>query len=336
MQPTEPPWDELSDGIGRWIGERIEAMTPAFASLLAAAGNAQAVVKLGLEPADEALLAAGKRVLCRHGDRSWWLRRVVRGDAVWLLSQEVTAFERANAAIFAAARVRALGEIAGVLVHDLGNHLSAGLGLAGLLREQVADADDRRILDQLQQVAQSGARMARVLADLLRRDPRHRGASRLEDVVEDVLTVVRPAAVPAAIAIEVAVHAAPDVRADRADATQALLLGILDLLRCQPRRLAIEVGVAERAPANGRGRASGVVLVRAHGVTELAAAALTQRTAGAVSELPDAAQQRGRAEDGIAVAALLQRWLGGDLAVRREGEQLVVDYAWPAARSPFD
>ncbi|MBX3464702.1 MAG: hypothetical protein KF830_16150 [Planctomycetes bacterium] len=261
-------------------------------------------------PDERARLAGGAPVTVHAEDRTCVVRCAAAHGTTWVVAQAPDS-DTVPAAL-AAARVRALGELAGSLAHELNNLFGAAMGTAAMLEANAADAADRRLAGELQRGAARGAVVARTLVRLLVATPRQRRDIAAAELVEGAVALCARAAAQKGVELRVAVAAdLPPVRCLVDEASQALVQGLLGLLAQGARRLAVEVAAC--VAAAGGGRARPCVRVR------IAAEAVAPATA-----TPGLDGWRD-------LAALVLRRAGGDLVVAATPTGCQVDYLWPVA-----
>lgn len=326
----------LRDGLATLdAGGRVEPHNEAMRELLAAAGGprgpARDLAGLGLAEAQRAELRAGGCLAVQFGARHWHLR-CVPGDraSAWLVANETTAEQRAGAAVAELARLRGLAAAAGNLVHDFNNLLNSCIGLAGHVRPHMHDPLDQRILRELEHGTQQGAQLARAMARLLVRGSGERATVPSTALVDDALALSAKAAGQRGVQLAVERSAsAPVVRTVVAEAVQALWHGLMALVDRQPRALRIVLDAAEAAIGNGRVRPCARLCITSSGLEAEARDELLGLVKGAPGLI--AALGRSPLAPGLAAAVFVQGRLGGELRAEAVGEDLLLEYRWPAA-----
>lgn len=325
----------LRDGLATLdAGGRVEPHNEAMRELLAAAGGPRAAVDdlpgLGLGKAAQAELRAGGCIAVQFGARHWQLRCARAGASAWLVASETTAEQRAGAAVAELARLRGLAAAAGNLVHDFNNLLNSCIGLAGHVRPHMPDPLDQRILRELEHGTQQGAQLARAMARLLVRGTGERATVPSTALVDDALALSAKAAGQRGVQLAVERSAsAPVVRTVVAEAVQALWHGLMALVDRQPRALRIVLDAAEAAIGDGRVRPCARLCITSSGLEAEARDELLGLVKGAPGLI--AALGRSPLAPGLAAAVFVQGRLGGELRAEAVGEDLLLEYRWPAA-----
>jgi signal transduction histidine kinase len=301
--PAAPfPFEALTDGV---------AQVDADGSLRPQNDAMRALLAAWSPDADQLLqLVAGERLQVVAAGREHELCCVAHGDRRWLVARAIDGAERAAAAEFAAARVRQLGDLAASIAHDLNNLLGSAMGLASVLEASTTDAAERRLIGELQRGAARGATMTRGLARMLKVGPRQRVVVAAADLVDEVLALGHRSA--SQHQAEFTVRAAadlPGIRVVAAEATQALLHGIVALIEAGGRRIAVEADAIDVAVAGGRERRC-----------------LRVRVSAACP--PPPATSTPAAWQAMATLAL--RRMGGDFVAAVDAGGCRFDYVWPA------
>lgn len=336
MSSSDVPSVLVRDGFARVDASgRLSPANEPMRELLRAAGrDGQEIVNLDELPCDEAgraALRAGEPVALTIADRGWSLRCSSVDGVTWLTAVERTAVADGQAALQAAARARALADIAGSIAHDLNNQFSAVLGLATQIGAHVRDAGERRLLDDLVRGTRVGAQMLAALAKSLRRARGARERVSPGVLLDDALAITRKTAHAAGIelAVELATDV-PEVNTVAIDAAHALLQGLLAVLACGPQTIRIDAAGVDHALAGGRVRRCARVAIVGLGVEPGAASTLV----AALGSSPDALVGLVRSRQSpteVLGALLVQRRLGGDIVAGRVADRLQLDYYWPAA-----
>lgn len=325
----------LRDGLARLdAGGRVEPHNEPMRELLAAAGGPRGAARdlagLGLAKAQQAELLAGGCLVLQFGARHWQLRCGGAGASAWLVASETTAEQRAGAAVAELARLRGLAAAAGNLVHDFNNLLNSCIGLAGHVRPHMHDPLDQRILRELEQGTQHGAQLARAMARLLVRGTGERATVPSTTLVDDALALTAKAAGQRGVQLAVErSEAAPVVRTVVAEAVQALWHGLMALVDRQPRALRVVLDAAEVAIGDGRVRPCARLCITSSGLEAEARDELLGLVKGAPGLI--AALGRSPLAPGLAAAVFVQGRLGGELRAEATGEELRLEYRWPAA-----
>ena len=302
-----------------------------MAELLALAGSGGAVTlqHLGVFGDPASGLLAGDEVELHLALRSWRACTVATGEERWLVVHEITAQERAASATIELARLRALAAAVGNLVHDFNNHLNAALGLASIMRPVVHDPRDLQVLDSLVVGTQQGAQLARSIARLLTKAMGDRSVVPAATVVDEAVAIATKAAAQRSVSLVVpAVGKSPLVRTIVPEAVQALWQGLLAVIERAPRRNGVVLEAMSQPLGGARVRSLARVRLSITGLSAPVAAELSLL----VRSDPGMVLVLGRAPlaPSLATAALVQRRLGGDLCAATVGDQLQIDYLWPA------
>ena len=318
VKPSNDRWqlplDELSDAIGRLDSNgRIEPCNRLMSDLLEL---------VGVERFDElpaAFVAARGFRQLEHAGVTWVL---AGGDC------------DGHGVRLQNARVRWLGELSGWITHDLSNLLLSGVALADTLMPVAEKVEDRSLLTELDQGIRRSTTMTRVLANLLRRDPRQWQPRSVADLAEDAVSILRKHAAKQRIDLEVEVATSASVCVPEAEVVQALLAGTIRGLRAGPARLRVEVREVTTALAGGRERAAVALRI-------VAAPARREVVAETLAVVGDAARPiTGAAAstaggDELFHARLVMARCGGELVAAANGEDLTLEYRLPTtSRSP--
>jgi len=296
---------------------------------------AQVAARLdGLPLVDDELaeLVRGAPVLMQEGERAWELSHHRVEDQRWLIARDVTDRERLRATVHAAARSRSLGELAASLAHDLNNQLSSALALCAELSLHAQDEADIQCIRDVENGTKIGAAALTALARMLTRTPARRDRVVISELLDESLSIVRKLFQQRCIGIDLVSSAQPlYVRVVVTDVVHAMLASLRALADLSPDSVQLEVDKRCIALADGRPRDYVVVRVLAREVARERAAAF----AGVVELQPGSLHHVAAgsiASPEILDAALLQRRLGGDLMSRVDGDELTLEFCWPAAR----
>jgi len=294
--------------------------------------HAVALGDLPLAAADRGDLEAGDVVLFHAEDAVWELTlREVDGRR-WLTARDVTDREQRQAAVFAAMRSRALGELAASLAHDLNNQFHASLALAGELSFLATDPDDIESIRDLERGTKIGATALGALSRMLSRTPARRERVAVKEVLEEALAIVRKAYQQAGVELSVEIpDALPAVRLVQVDEVYSLCAVLYTVLGMKPSSARLDV--ARRAPASAEARARDYVVARFEflGLSGEDAETLAASVVMQEGSLRRFVAHRGLLQ-GVLSAAFLQRRLGGDLESEADGGRLVVAFSWPVSR----
>lgn len=308
------PLELLAEGVASVAPDGVlTAQNGAMRSLLAASGG-DTLSALVVDAADRARLDTGAAVVVAVGGRPFEL--VLHGDtaARWCVARDVAARERVEAVELAAARLRLLAGQAASIVHDFNNLLGSTVGLASLLVTNTANADERRLLEELQRGSQRTATLVRGLARLLQLTPRRWQTVPVTDLVDEATALVRRIAVMQSTAWETTgATQLPPIRVVPAEVSQQLVQGFVTALDRRPQRVVVDATTLPLALAGGRQRPCVRVRVAA---TDCALADGFEAAEG-VSWHP--------------LAALVMARMGGALDVTATAGELTIDYVWPAA-----
>lgn len=294
--------------------------------------HAGALGDLPLAAADRGDLEAGDVVLFHAEDAVWELTlRGVDGRR-WLTARDVTDREQRQAAVFAAMRSRALGELAASLAHDLNNQFHASLALAGELSFLATDPDDIESIRDLERGTKIGATALGALSRMLSRMPARRERVAVKEVLEEALAIVRKAYQQAGVELSVEIpDALPAVRLVQVDVVHSLCAVLDTVLGMKPASARLDV--ARRAQASAEARARDYVVARFEflGLSGEDAETLAASVVMQEGSLRRFVAHRGLLQ-GVLSAAFLQRRLGGDLESEADGGRLVVAFSWPVSR----
>ena len=288
----------------------------------------------GLPLVDDELaeLVSGARVLMQGGERAWELSHHRVEAQRWLVARDVTDRERLRATAHAAARSRSLGSLAASLAHDLNNQLSSALALCAELSIHAQDEADIQCIREVESGTKIGAASLTALARMLSRAPAGRERVAISELLEESLSIVRKLFQQRGIGIDLLKPAQPlYVRVVFTDVVHAMLASLRALADLSPDSVKLELDAQYIALADGRPRDYVVVRVVAREVARERAAAFASVVALQPGSLHRVAAGS-IASPEILDAALLQRRLGGDLTSRVDGDELALEFCWPAAR----
>lgn len=289
------------------------------------------VSDLLLDDDSRADLDAGDCVLMWAGEEAWELRRFEEQGAAWLVATDVTDREQRSASDHAARRCRALGRMAASVSHDLNNQFNLAMGLAAHLGLYVQSEDERRDLSELEQGTKVGGRMLSLLARMLSNVPARRTRIATPRLIDEALTLARKSLEHADVALTERVEESlPDVRVVETDVVQAVTEVLYLLAELRATSANFSASAASLALADGRERRCVVVRCDVSGVDAEQARAIAQ-AAGFEPGAVRAVAAGAGALDCVVTAALLHRRIGGELRCRADGEELVVEFCWPAA-----
>lgn len=123
----------------------------------------------------------------------WTLLRDDAGLALGVLRIDTDITERKllEQQFLRAQRMEAIGALASGIAHDLNNVLAPTLMLTPLLRDALPDADNRGMIDTIEQCAQRGADIVRQLLTFARGEPGARVALPIRHLLRDIDKIVR-------------------------------------------------------------------------------------------------------------------------------------------------
>jgi len=104
---------------------------------------------------------------------------------------DITEWRRLEAQLLHSQRLEAVGTLAGGVAHDLNNILTPMLMVGGVLREKIADPDDRALLDQLEAGARRGAGIVKQLLTFSRDLAPSRSVINVAPLIEEMAEVMR-------------------------------------------------------------------------------------------------------------------------------------------------
>jgi len=275
---------------------------------------------------------AGENESVASNGRLHSCRVVEHNDSRWLLATELGGTAGALAAELAVGRLRALGGLAGSIVHDLANLLLAGVAVAESVKPYVRDESEAKALEDLKAGARQGSVLGRALASQLNRSPRDWVTVPVQLLVEDVVAIVRKNAAGRGISVVVSNDVKGTVRVLFDEAVQALMHGLLFCLEGGARKISVSGHVEMLALAEGRERSVARIRIAASPVAETAARLARQILIGDQGLL-DALNRAPMDASGLAHARLAVARVGGEMSVDHEANSIVLDYAWPTARA---
>lgn len=276
-------------------------------------------------------LLAGEDVEIDVNGRHWQLECVAHEDAQWLFVHDVSDRVAHATGELAAARCRALGSMAGSLVHDLNNHFNQMFALSSCLGSAVKDPSDQQMVADLEASMKLGTRMASSMARLLVQEPLRVAEVLLEDVLEDVLAVQRKDLELSGIDIHVESSEGVLVRVTQLTAVQAVMHGIAALQSASPQVMRCQVLSEPRSIAGGRPRPSAILRCEAQPMEAGIAEDLLVVVAGGEGSLARVGKGV-EALSGVAAAAFAQRHAGGELMAERHQDGVRLDYVWPEGK----
>ncbi|HEY4247320.1 MAG TPA: response regulator [Lacunisphaera sp.] len=155
----------------------------------------------------------------RHIVSRWTLVRDAenRPKSILLINTDVTEEKKLEAQLLRSQRLEGIGTLAGGIAHDLNNVLTPIIIAVNMLRENIADADSRHLLDVVEKSAQHGAGLVRQVLAFARGAEGERAEIQPKLVIQDVVTLLRET-LPRAISLEMDVPG--ELRHVVADATQ--------------------------------------------------------------------------------------------------------------------
>jgi PAS domain S-box-containing protein len=107
------------------------------------------------------------------------------------VAQDITERKQLEAQFLRAQRMEAVGTLAGGIAHDLNNILAPMLMAAGLLKERIADARDRDMLDMVERSARRGADIIRQLLTFSRGVEGERGTVQIRHLIKEIGAIIR-------------------------------------------------------------------------------------------------------------------------------------------------
>ncbi|MCR9246164.1 MAG: hypothetical protein NXI31_14130 [bacterium] len=319
VQPSNDGWElpleELSDAVGRVDSRgRIEPCNRLMGDLLALVG----VERYDELPAPFVAARGFRRV--EHAGVTWVLAGGDRdGHGVRLQS----------------ARVRWLGELSGWMTHDLSNLLLSGIALADTLMPLAEKVEDQGLLDELDRGIRRGTAMSRVLANLLRNEPRQWRPRPVADLVDDAVAILRKHAAKQRIELEVEVATSASVCVPEAEVVQALLAGTIRGLQACRGRLRVDAREVTSALAGGRERPAVALGIVASPASPEVVARTLAAVGGSARPLADAdAKTEGGNE--LFNARLIMARCGGELRATTTGDDLTLEYRLPTTSRSSD
>jgi PAS domain S-box-containing protein len=140
--------------------------------------------------------------------------------------QAAEALERANAALFQAQKMEAIGQLTGGIAHDFNNLLAVMSSSVDLLATRAQNYADNKVLDAMRRTVERGALLTQQLLSFARQQPLMVEKYDLNSVISGFETVLRRAGNSA---IEMDIRLAPDARAVSLDAArfEAALLNLV-------------------------------------------------------------------------------------------------------------
>lgn len=155
----------------------------------------------------------------RHIVSRWTLVRDAenRPKSILLINTDVTEEKKLEAQLLRSQRLEGIGTLAGGIAHDLNNVLTPIIIAVNMLRENIADAESRHLLDVVEKSAQHGAGLVRQVLAFARGADGERAEIQPKLVIQDVITLLRET-LPRAISLEMDVPG--ELRHVVADATQ--------------------------------------------------------------------------------------------------------------------
>jgi PAS domain S-box-containing protein len=107
--------------------------------------------------------------------------------------QAEEALERANAALFQAQKMEAIGQLTGGIAHDFNNLLGVLASSLDILRMRHHEPADRRLTDGMQRAIERGSTLTQQLLSFARQQPLMVEACNISRIIEDFETVLRRA-----------------------------------------------------------------------------------------------------------------------------------------------
>jgi PAS domain S-box-containing protein len=157
------------------------------------------------------------------------------------LNDSYAALQRTQAELIRAEKLRALGQMAAGMAHDLNNTLAVVLGQAELLRRRAGRPDPPEGLDTLITAATDAAHVVRQLQDFARQAPRTSlEPLNLGGLVQEVIALTRPqwktgpAQQGCAITVQLALADLPPILGNAADLREALINLIVNAVAAMP------------------------------------------------------------------------------------------------------
>ncbi len=142
----------------------------------------------------------------RHIVSRWTLVRDAanRPKSILLINTDVTEEKKLEAQLLRSQRLEGIGTLAGGIAHDLNNVLTPILMAVNILRENIADADSRRLLEVMEKSAQHGAGLVRQVLAFARGADGERAELQPALAIQDVVALLRET-LPRAISLEMEV-----------------------------------------------------------------------------------------------------------------------------------
>ncbi|MFK7740850.1 MAG: hypothetical protein AB8H80_11060 [Planctomycetota bacterium] len=288
-----------------------------------------------LTPEEREDLDAGRSVVVL--DRARWVEMVLRdveGER-WLVVRDVDERERLHVVERQSQRARHMAAGVAHLVHDLNNQFASLLSLSvEIAFDPMATAEQQEQRKSAEASVKVGSRLLGLLSLLLRPSSPRRELVDLGEVLHDAVALCRKpfALAERSLTVDEPVDATV-VRAESVDALEAVYAGLLALAEVDATR--VHAAVCSGAAAERGGRPQVGIRLSAEFRADVDAARAQQQLQAVSLEegqCPDVSTA-GPASAGpyarLALGALSQRRLGGDLQVvcTREGVDLV--YSWP-------
>jgi len=157
------------------------------------------------------------------------------------LAADVTERRRVEAKLLQAQRTAAMGLLAASVAHDFNNVLTAILGQARLLADDLADTNHRRQMEQIHRAAERGTELTRQLLVFSRTQVGTTEIVGVNDVIDDVTTMLRRL-----LGAQIVLHTdldvdTPAVRVERAQLEQVVLNLVVNARDAMPGGGRIEV-----------------------------------------------------------------------------------------------
>ncbi|MFO1076716.1 MAG: hypothetical protein U1E73_03210 [Planctomycetota bacterium] len=325
------PVEELSDAIAQLGRDGVLSACNARCRRLFG-GDRVALADLLPDAAVRQRLDAGDRLPLATEDGVVEMRIVSAGARRFWLASPPSWPEAAAAERLRSARAAVLGRLSGGIVHDLGNLLLAGVGLAETLRPLVQDPADLEVLEQLSLGARRGSVLGRTLAQLLARSPRRLQPASLAALFEDAVAVIGKSALRRGVKLTKDAGGSARVRVVAEEVVQAIVQGAVFCMESGVTALALSTGVEVAAVGGGRDRRAGFVLLRAEGLQQDA----RERAVAAFAFGPGVLRMLTGvgADAGVLLqTAMAVHCVGGEVRAGVAGGVLELRYVWPALRA---
>ena len=169
------------------------------------------------------------------------------------VAQDITARKISDAMVRRQDTLDAIGHMTGGLAHDFNNILGVVIGHLDLIGLAVSDAADvRESVDRALDAALRGARLARRLLALARREPAARSVVALAEAVEELHPLLQHAGGPD-IEVAVGADANPRVSVDPSELDAALINLVINARAAMPNGGALTISISQTEHLGNRG-----------------------------------------------------------------------------------